>query len=638
MNRRMQKVPAVGRGEGSRLQYEAYRLRRRDPVEQASRAKSQRQRSIPQLFLELARILGRDWMMVVGGVVLGTASTLLKLAPAASTKLAIDHVLLGQGLPAWLPTWVPVPVAPGRRLLLLVAAVMVTILLGSLLSLTGRWLVTRTSKRVQERMRRDVFAHASRLPLHRIYQLRAGGAGTLLRDDAGGIGELVFTMLFNPWRALVQFVGGLVILAWIDWRMLLCSILLIPVVAISSMLWTRILRPIHRDIRAQRADVDARIGEVFGGMRVVRAFGRQRREAARYTRANHLTLRLEYLSWWWGRILEVFWDLVLPAASSILLLYGGMEVLAGRLTPGDLVMFLVFMAMLLEPVAMIAGTLGQLQGNLAGFDRVLDLLAEQLDMATALPGVMLTRSEVAGRVTLDGVSFRYPGASDDVLHEITLDVAPGETIALVGRSGSGKTTLCNLVARFYDATAGVIRLDGRDLRSIDVESYRGLLGVVEQDVFLFDGTVAENIAYSRRDAGPEAIAAAARAAHAAGFIVAMPEGYGTFIGERGVRISGGQRQRLAIARAILADARILILDEATSNLDSESERAIQASLSELLRGRTSFIIAHRLSTIRHADRIVVLEDGRITEIGSHDALLARGGRYAEMVALQATEQ
>jgi ATP-binding cassette subfamily B protein/subfamily B ATP-binding cassette protein MsbA len=373
-------------------------------------------------------------------------------------------------------------------------------------------------------------------------------------------------------------------------------------------------------------------------MRVVRAFGRQRREAARYTRANHLTLRLEYLSWWWGRILEVFWDLVLPAASSILLLYGGMEVLAGRLTPGDLVMFLVFMAMLLEPVAMIAGTLGQLQGNLAGFDRVLDLLAEPLDMATALPGVMLTRSEVAGRVTLDGVSFRYPGASDDVLHEITLDVAPGETIALVGRSGSGKTTFCNLVARFYDATAGVIRLDGRDLRSIDVESYRCLLGVVEQDVFLFDGTVAENIAYSRRDAGPEAIAAAARAAHAAGFIEAMPEGYGTFIGERGVRISGGQRQRLAIARAILADARILILDEATSNLDSESERAIQASLSELLRGRTSFIIAHRLSTIRHADRIVVLEDGRITEIGSHDALLARGGRYAEMVALQATEQ
>lgn len=623
------------RGIGSRRQFDDYRQRRRDPVEQASRAKSQRQRSLPRLLLELTRILGGDWRVVLVGVTLGTASTLLKLAPAASTKLAIDHVLLGQTLPAWLPAWVPVPDEPGRRLLLLVAAVMATILAGSLLSLAGRWLVTRTSKRVQERMRRRVFAHASRLPLHRIYQLRAGGAGTLLRDDAGGIGELVFTMLFNPWRALVQFVGGLVILAWIDWRMLLCSLLLVPAVAASSMLWSRILRPLHRDIRAQRADVDARTGEVFGGMRVVRAFGRQRREAVRYSRANHLTLRLEFLSWWWGRILEVFWDLLLPGASSALLLYGGMEVLAGRLTPGDLVMFLVFMAMLLEPVAVIAGTLGQLQGNLAGFDRVLDLLAEPLDMAAALPGARLARGDVAGRIRFDRVSFRYPGSSVDVLHEITLDVTAGETIALVGRSGSGKTTLCNLVARFYDPTAGVVSLDGRDVRSIDVESYRGLLGVVEQDVFLFDGTIAENIAYARRDAGPDEIAAAARAAHASGFIDAMPEGYGTLIGERGVRISGGQRQRLAIARAILADARILILDEATSNLDSESEIAIQAGLAGLLRGRTSFIIAHRLSTIRHADRIVVLEEGRIVEIGSHDTLLARGGRYAEMVALQA---
>ena len=620
--------------DSSRGAFTEYRRHRIGAGEANASRRAARQRSIPELFLELTRVLRGSWLSVIAGIALGTTATLLKLAPPAATKLAIDHVLLGQALPEWLTTRLPVPSAPGMRLMLLVGAVMAVILAGSLLSFAGRYLVTVTMKRVQERMRRKAFAHASRLPLHRIYELRAGGAGTLLREDAGGVGELVMSMLFNPWRAIVQFLGGLFILAWIDWRMLLCAVLLIPAIALSSALWNKRLRPLYRDIRAQRALVDARTAEVFGGMRVVRAFGRIRREAARYAKANDLMVRMEMLAWWWARSVEVLWDLLLPGASSLLLLYGGMEVLAGRLTPGDLVMFLVFMAMLLEPVAVIAGTLTQLQGNLAGFDRVLDLLAEPLDMGSAVSGVRLAKRDVDGRVKFDGVSFRYPGASVDVLHDITLDVNPGETIALVGRSGSGKTTLCNLVARFYDPTAGVIRLDGRDLRGIDVESYRGLLGVVEQDVFLFDGTIADNIAYARREATLAEVIAAARAAHAAEFIDAMPKGYETMIGERGVRISGGQRQRLAIARAILADARILILDEATSNLDSESERLIQESLDKLLRGRTSFVIAHRLSTVRHADRILVMEGGRITEVGDHAALVALGGRYAEMVALQ----
>ena len=621
----------------SRRAFDAYRRHRGGDVAAKAAIRRARQRSIPELFLELARVLRGSWLTVMSGIALGTTATLLKLAPPAATKLAIDHVLLGQPIPAWIGDRVPVPASPGMRLLLLVAGVMALILVGSMLSFAGRFLVTVTMKRVQERMRRKAFSHASRLPLHRIYDLRSAGAGTLLREDAGGVGELVMSMLFNPWRAIVQFVGGLIILAWIDWRMLLCAVLLIPAIALSSTLWNRRLRPLYRDIRAQRAEVDARTAEVFGGMRVVRAFGRLRREAARYAKTNDLMVRMEMLAWWWARSIEVLWDLLLPGASSLLLLYGGMEVLAGRLTPGDLVMFLVFMAMLLEPVAVIAGTLTQLQGNLAGFDRVLDLLAEPLDMASAGAGIRLAKEDVPGRITLDGVSFRYPGAEVDVLHEISLDVNPGETIALVGRSGSGKTTLCNLVARFYDPTAGVIRLDGRDVRGVDVESYRSLLGVVEQDVFLFDGTIADNIAYARRDATREQVVAAARAAHAAEFIDTMADGYETMIGERGVRISGGQRQRLAIARAILADARILILDEATSNLDSESERLIQASFDDLLRGRTSFVIAHRLSTVRHADRILVMEGGRIAEVGNHDALLARGGRYAEMVALQVVE-
>ena len=618
--------------KSSREAFARYRRRRREPSPPGK--PTTRHRSVWELFVELLRVLRGSMPAVAAGITLGTAATLFKLVPPAATKFAIDHVLLGTSLPGWLPASVPVPESPGTRLLLLVAAALLVILLGSLCSLAGRWFVTVTMRRVQERMRRKVFAHASRLPLHRIHDLRAGGAGTLLRDDAGGVGELVMTMLFNPWRAVVQFVGGLVVLAWIDWRMLGCALLLVPAIVVSTTLWNRRLRPLHRDLRGWRGDVDARTAEVFGGMRVVRAFGRQRREAARYARDNHFTVRLEMLAWWWGRIVEVLWDLLLPGASAALLLYGGMEVIAGRLTPGDLVMFLVFIAMLLEPVATIVGTLTQLQSNLAGFDKVLDLLAEPLDMATGVPGVRLDAARVAGRIEFDAVAFRYPGAPADVLHDISLDVRPGETVALVGRSGAGKTTLCNLVARFHDPTEGAVRLDGRDLREIDVDSYRALLAVVEQDVFLFDGTVAENIGYSRRGVSRERIEAAAKAAHADGFIRAMPEGYDTRIGERGVRLSGGQRQRLAIARAILADARILVLDEATSNLDSESERAIQASLADLLRGRTSFVIAHRLSTVRHADRILVMEGGRIVEVGDHASLLALGGRYAEMVALQ----
>ncbi|MEM9374526.1 MAG: ABC transporter ATP-binding protein, partial [Planctomycetota bacterium] len=354
-------------------------------------------------------------------------------------------------------------------------------------------------------------------------------------------------------------------------------------------------------------------------------------------------------TWWWARGLEIVWEIFIPLASIAVLLYGGTAVIDGRLTIGDLMAFTAYLLALLGPLEALVSSATNVQNNLAALDRVLDILAEPQEFDDAEPDDSIDLANARGRIVLEDVGYAYPVATRHgdrpgaahtgergapVLTGISLEVEPGETIALVGASGAGKTTLCNLIARFDDATTGRITIDGIDVREIPVERYRALLGVVEQDVFLFDGTVAENIGYAKRNASDAEVIAAARAANAHGFIAELEDGYRTLIGERGVRLSGGQKQRLAIARAILADPKILILDEATSSLDSESERLIQQSLGELMENRTSFVIAHRLSTIRFADRIVVIEGGTIREIGTHNELLERDGRYADLLRMQ----
>lgn len=571
----------------------------------------------------------------VGGILVSvTLSTLIGLIPPAGTKFIIDYGLSGKPLPeSWLRR-LPSLAYPRRLLLLTVVAVSVISLIKILIHLWGRWYATKISKQIQLNLRRQVFEHAVRLPLHRVQEIRSGGVASILREDGGSVGELVFGMLFNPWRAIIQLLGSLAILAVVDWKLLLGAVLLLPTVILTHRAWIGSIRPQFRVIRKQRELIDASATEAFAGMRIVRAFSRQKREAARFVTENNLMARQELYAWWWMRIVEVVWETLIPIASGGLLLYGGLQVLDGELSVGDLMMFLVYLIMLLEPLAVLAQSATQFQNSLSGLDRVLDLLQESREMPATPDSIKADRQSIVGRVALENVTFTYPGATSPALRDVNLIVQPGQTVALVGPSGAGKTTLSNLVARFYDPCAGRVTLDGRDLRDYEVESFRALLGVVEQDVFLFDGTILQNIAYARRDATDAEIRTAADAANATEFIEKLPAGLETVIGERGVRLSGGQRQRLAIARAVLADPKLLILDEATSNLDTESERLIQQSLGRLMRDRTSFVIAHRLSTIAGADLIVVLENGNIIQTGTHLELMALGGKYRTMVEQQ----
>lgn len=623
----------------SRLRYQEYKRglasRREDgsPSNDSVRRRKP-QRSFFRLLCAFFEMLVGHRLTIAAALAMLSISTVLGLIPPYATKLVVDNVLGAQPLPEALSRWLATPPGP-RELLGLIAIAIVAISLVSLaIGMWSRWQATRTTKRVQAAIRRRVFDHAIRLPLHRVQQLKSGGVASILREDAGGVAELIFGMLYNPWKAIITLIGCLIILAWVDWRLLLGSLILIPVVFLTHRTWIARIRPVYRDIRATRTEIDGHATEAFGGIRVVRTFGRQNSESNRFTRNNHLMLRQEILAWWWSRSIDIAWSILVPVASAALLWYGGLRVLDGAITAGDLIMFLAYLAMLLGPLATLAASATQFQNSLAGLDRVLDLMEESREMPSREGAISLRREAVQGRITLSNVTFQYPGSKDPVLHDVSLDVKPGEMIALVGPSGAGKTTLCNLVARFYDPNEGSVQLDGTDLRDFEVESYRALLGIVEQDIFLFDGSIAENIGYPRIHASRDEIVSAAKFANAHQFITEFSKGYDTHIGERGVRLSGGQRQRLAIARALIADPRILILDEATSNLDTESERLIQASLRKLMVGRTSFVIAHRLSTIAHADRIVVIDRGRVVEEGTHDELIAQSGRYGAMVRMQ----
>jgi ATP-binding cassette subfamily B protein/subfamily B ATP-binding cassette protein MsbA len=400
---------------------------------------------------------------------------------------------------------------------------------------------------------------------------------------------------------------------------------------LASFTFARRIRPIYRSVRKDVEHIDGRVGETFSGIRVVRAFRREVQELLTYMTGRHTVLRKEMFAHRRELVLWTSWGLLESMVSVVIIWYGGYLNVAGSATIGDIMAFQWYMFLLLGPVWNIVNSFSELQRSLAAMERVFEILGTDADMPDR-PGAVAA-PPVVHEIRLENVEFEYREGRP-VVRDFSVVVPGGSVIALVGRSGAGKTTVTDLVARFHDPTRGRILVNGSDIRDFRLRTYRDLLAIVQQDVFLFDGSVRDNIAYGRHAATDAEVEDAARRANAHEFIDRLPERYETFIGERGVKLSGGQQQRLAIARAILASPQILILDEATSNLDTESEQLIQASMASLLAGRTTFVIAHRLSTVRRADMILLMEDGRVIEQGTHEQLMSARGVYYDMVLRQ----
>jgi len=536
--------------------------------------------------------------------------------------------------PDWLThsRWAPWLPGPGYPSLVFLA---ILLIIAAMVGVALEWVRLLASQRLNFRLagtlRQRLHDHMAQLSLAKIADFKTGGIVSRIMGDVEGIVGLLQNGIITPIDAFIRVGCVIGLLVATDWRLSLAAVLFVPPVLLIHVFLFKRLRPLWRNIQDDRAIISARMTDMFGGIRVVRSFRRERSETKEFGAAQHTMIRKQQFTAVLNRALGTGWSVFVPAIGIVIIWYGGVRVLRHELTVGLLVMYQAYIFMLLGPVTRVIESLQSLQSNLASMDRMLEVINHPLDMPDR-PGAVAA-TNVLGQIELRDVHFGYT-PDKSVINGVALAIPAGSTLAIVGPSGSGKTTLVNLVARFFDVSRGAILLDGVDIRDIQRDSYRALFAMVLQDVYLFDGTVADNIAYGRRQATREEIIAAARQANADEFIREMPKGYDTPIGERGNKLSGGQKQRISIARAILADPRILILDEATSSLDTASEGLIQKSLRRLMEHRTTLVIAHRLSTIMHADTILVLVDGQVAEQGAHDDLLARGGIYHAMFTQQ----
>jgi subfamily B ATP-binding cassette protein MsbA len=589
------------------------KMDRRNPAEPAKKAEPKRRMPRPSDAWREARDLA--WAhrsrLALGLVLILITQPLGFVMPYAS-KLLIDEVI-AKHRPELLP--------------MLAAASIAATLLQAGIGFALSQILGVAAQRAISDMRKTVQEQVTRLPVRFFDSTQSGVLISRIMTDAEGVRNLVG-------NGLVQLLGGgltaivaIAVLFWLNWKLTLAISVVLLAFGGAMAIAFRQLRPLFRERGKINAEVTGRLAESLGGVRIVKAYTAEKREQLVFARGAHRLLRNVARSITGVSATTAFSGILVGAVGVIMLLVGGRAILDGRMTLGDFLMYVYLTGLVAGPMVQIASIGTQITEAFAGLDRIREIRATPTEDAGDAALEPLT--DVRGDVAFEDVTFEYnPGVP--VLKHVSFTAPAGTTTALVGSSGSGKSTLISLVMAFNRPLEGRVRVDGRDLAGVRLKDFRSHLGVVLQDNFLFDGSIADNIAFSRPGAPRSEVEHVARIAHCEEFILGFPQGYDTVVGERGIKLSGGQRQRIAIARAILADPSVLILDEATSSLDSESEAMIQDGLRSLRHGRTTFVIAHRLSTIRSADQILVLEGGEIVERGTHDQLIAKAGRYKQL--------